>query len=550
MSAHDWSHAVSALGWTLVHFLWQGLAIALLLELWLFLARRRSARERYLARCLALASLASAPGISFAWLWTQEAATLARAEAATTTAALGESARALESSFSGWQTWIVVLWALGALLFGLRLSGGLWQVLHLRRRAVGAPLPPAWQVRFERLARDFGVHARARLVDSAAVAVPTAIGWLKPIVLLPARIFSGLSDAQIEALIAHELAHVARHDYLVNVAQSIVEALLFYHPAVWWVSRGIRVEREYCCDDRAVAATQDGLSFARALTALETWRGGELKLGVSTLGGSFMHRIQRLVGAEADSRAHARPFHALGALLALVSMGASAFGFATWPEPAAAHDCKCCCHHRHARRSDFTRAEPTTDPRNEGAEDQNRWRAYLRGSGELRIGSEIIPYLVRGKDGELQVESRWVLAETEPVLLDRSEEPAARVVSFHLKSVTDEFGNPHLVGKLEKPEPKRLPASGVVLDWTRAPVREGVVLEWSETPPEVAPGTWRVRAFPGLVGVEAGAGAVLEIQTSIDASSGTLDVKPVLIRVQRECAQPLPRQFNFNVIIK
>src|SRR6185295_14003751 len=110
------------------------------------------------------------------------------------------------------------------------------------------------------------------IVQSAAVAVPTLIGWLKPVVLLPASALSGLSPEQLQAILAHELAHVRRHDYLVNLLQSMVETLLFYHPAAWWVSARVRAEREHCCDDLAVDVCGDRDSYATALAELESRR--------------------------------------------------------------------------------------------------------------------------------------------------------------------------------------------------------------------------------------------------------------------------------------
>jgi len=343
MSAHDWTHALSALGGTLLHFLWQGLLIALLLELWLLTTRSRPARERYGARCIGLLAMLIAPLASFAWLWQQP---VPPGLDAALTHATGIEVPSDAAPLQGvWMPWICGLWAAGALLCALRLAGGLWQVRRLMSRQGGIALGPAWGARFARLASEFGVHARAKVVDCAQVAVPTVVGAFKPVVLLPARIFTGLSEEQVEALIAHELAHVARNDYLVNIVQSLVEVLLFYHPAVWWISRGIRVEREFCCDDRAVAATQDGLSYAHALTTLEGWRGAQLQLGVSTLGGSFTHRILRLVGGETGRHAPLRRVHSLAAFVLLASMGASTYGLASWTVPASSHGCDHCRHH-------------------------------------------------------------------------------------------------------------------------------------------------------------------------------------------------------------
>jgi len=133
------------------------------------------------------------------------------------------------------------------------------------------------------------------------VEVPTVIGWLRPVILLPASALTGLSAEQLEALLAHELAHIRRYDYLINLLQTTIETLFFYHPAVWWVSAQVRQEREHCCDDLPVAACGDVLTYARALTALEQLRGSEPQLAVAASGGSLLVRIQRLLRGRAPA---------------------------------------------------------------------------------------------------------------------------------------------------------------------------------------------------------------------------------------------------------
>src|SRR5205814_4150217 len=123
--------------------------------------------------------------------------------------------------------------------------------------------------------------------------VPAVVGWVRPIVLVPASVFTGLTAEQIEALLAHELAHVRRHDYLINLLQTVTETLFFYHPAVWWVSRAIRNERENCCDDLAVEICGNTLAYVRALTDLEQMRQGMPRLAMAADGGSLLSRVQR-----------------------------------------------------------------------------------------------------------------------------------------------------------------------------------------------------------------------------------------------------------------
>src|SRR6185436_11585192 len=129
---------------------------------------------------------------------------------------------------------------------------------------------------------------------------PAVVGWLRPVVLIPASAVIGLSAAQLEAVIVHELAHIRRFDALANLLQMAVETALFYHPAVWWISRRIRVEREHCCDDVAVATSGDALGYAKALASLEEWRAlpspAESSLALAATGGVLKHRISRLLG--------------------------------------------------------------------------------------------------------------------------------------------------------------------------------------------------------------------------------------------------------------
>jgi hypothetical protein len=150
-----------------------------------------------------------------------------------------------------------------------------------------------------RLARALGIDRTIRLLHSTAVDVPTVLGWVRPVILLPMTL-TGLSGEQIEMILAHELAHIRRHDFLVNLMQSVVETLLFYHPAVWWISSRIRIEREHCCDDAAVAVGGNALQYARALTRLEELRGEAPQLALGANGGSLMERIRRVAGIRGE----------------------------------------------------------------------------------------------------------------------------------------------------------------------------------------------------------------------------------------------------------
>jgi uncharacterized protein (TIGR03435 family) len=156
-----------------------------------------------------------------------------------------------------------------------------------------------------------------RVVTSTAANGPSMVGWLRPVILLPPATAMGLTPQQLEAVIAHELAHIKRHDYLVNVLQAMVETLFFYHPAVWWISKQIRIERELCCDDLAVASCGDALGYARALATLAKMQLAAPALAMAAAGGSLLHRIQRLLGATAREYGPSRWSGALALCLGL-----------------------------------------------------------------------------------------------------------------------------------------------------------------------------------------------------------------------------------------
>jgi uncharacterized protein (TIGR03435 family) len=191
--------------------------------------------------------------------------------------------------------WVVMVWLTGAMVFWVRLAGG-WVVAARMRSMLVRRAPPEWQKTLRKLEAQIGLSRPVRLLVSALVQVPTVVGWLRPVVLVPVGVFGGLPPEHLEVLLLHELAHIRRHDYLINILQSVAESLLFYHPAVWWVSGHIRAEREHCCDDVAVSISGDAITYARALAQLESYRPAHLSAAVAANGGSLVNRIARLLG--------------------------------------------------------------------------------------------------------------------------------------------------------------------------------------------------------------------------------------------------------------
>jgi hypothetical protein len=186
-------------------------------------------------------------------------------------------------------------------ILGVHALGG-WAWAQRLRRFQAWPAAASLQRTARSLQERLGVRRAVRILATAAAEVPATLGWLRPVVLLPVSAFTALTAEQIELLIAHELAHVRRHDYLVNLVQTAIETVLFYHPAVWWVSARIRHEREHCCDDLAVAACGNIALYVKALATLEGLRHRRSDLVIAADGGSLLLRIQRLVSHERRQR--------------------------------------------------------------------------------------------------------------------------------------------------------------------------------------------------------------------------------------------------------
>ncbi|HKT32581.1 MAG TPA: M56 family metallopeptidase [Gammaproteobacteria bacterium] len=305
------SALLSTLGWTLVHFLWQGAAAGLLYALLRHWLRNKSPVARYNLAMLTLMTLALLPIITFIHLYqpaTSTNATAAWSGFTTVTAANAHSGAAaflpwlnnLHAWLNPWLSWAVLLWFMGVLIMTLRVGHG-WQRAHRLRRTAEFPPLPQWESIVKDLSVRLGIRRVVRLAVSVHILVPSMIGWLKPVILLPPSVISGLTPLQIELILAHELAHVRRWDYLWNLVQLVVETLLFYHPVVRWISNQARVEREQCCDDLVVALHGNPLDYARALTELEGLRHPRSALMLGANGGQVLDRIHRLLGNSAVS---------------------------------------------------------------------------------------------------------------------------------------------------------------------------------------------------------------------------------------------------------
>jgi len=318
---------IELLGTTLLHFLWEGTLIAGVYAVLRGCVSRPQAR--YFLACAALATMAAAPVATWVTLRSVQP------RPGTPSASLNTSREtSIASSFrndlpqlpvveqeripSAWLAWVAAAWMSGVTIFWLRLMGGWIISLQLRRRRVDT-VSQNWQETFDRLRARLKVPRRVRLVVSGLVYAPTVAGFLRPVVLVPMSALIGLPAEQMEALLLHELAHIRRYDCLVNAIQSIVEALLFYHPAVWWVSGHMRSERELCCDDMAVGITGDAESYARALAKVAVTAQANYQAALAATGGSLANRVARLLEETGPApRAHSRAGVAAAVVLAAI----------------------------------------------------------------------------------------------------------------------------------------------------------------------------------------------------------------------------------------
>lgn len=306
---------IERLGWTLVHFLWQGVCVAAMLVIALAFTRRSRPSVRYGLACAAMASMALFPALTFFSLAPEASAPFTPVKATVDWLA-GGAIVAQAAQGRDPMMWVVFLWTLGVAVFSARLIGGLLQTERWRRRHT-QPVGPEWEARAATLAERFGIAQKVSVLLSTHIEVPSAWGVLRPVIVLPAALMVGMTPIQVEAILLHELAHIRRRDYLVNLLQSVLETVLFYHPAVWWVSSVVRREREHCCDDAVIAALGDPMPYARALLQLEERRLTIPRPALSAKESHLMNRIARILGAKPAPSRFASVAPALAAIAVL-----------------------------------------------------------------------------------------------------------------------------------------------------------------------------------------------------------------------------------------
>ncbi len=319
MNAEFTTALFQALAWSLVHVVWQITILALLLAL--LLPRLKNAQQRYWS---AFASLFSTFGVfvgTFVWIFLNKYETTA-ANLETTTVSntffqgviatfpTPDFLETLDTWLEQHTSIVVMCWLLGFTVSLFRLLGGVYY-LHRLQRNSHSPTTDYWQEKIAALAKHLGLARPVELLESVLVKSPMALGYFKPIIFFPVGLLNHLSPAEVEAILAHELAHIARRDWLFNLLQAFIETLFYFHPAIWWLSSVVRAERENCCDDTAVQLTGNRVMLAKALLHLQQLH-AQHSVPVLALGAkgrahfshrfSLLTRIQRILNQPSQQK--------------------------------------------------------------------------------------------------------------------------------------------------------------------------------------------------------------------------------------------------------
>ena len=447
---------IRVVGWTLIHSLWEGAIIVAVTAIVLALIPRASARLRYAILCGALLTHLTAPIVTAVLITpralstnsdltikpttgfrdqqiqaTGPSATSGAATQALSSAAPGLTARLRDLSASTERLFpsLAMLWLIGVGVSALRRVGGWLLLRRLITRATPAALPLASRV--ASLACKMGIDRAVRVLVSTDVTGPFTSGWLRPVIVLPLSMLSGLDPVHVDAIVAHELAHIRRWDYVVAIIQSIALTVLFHHPATWWLDRRLRIEREYCCDDLAVLASRDRVGYVRALAELESQRLGLPSLALAATDGSLQHRVARLLGARSQSGAAG--WVPVVALLAVVA-AAGALDAADVPEAKLAV------------------AEVTSSPT------QQQQRGVLR-----------------APDASASLDSRFAWALDQAKRRDRGDEV---VIGWQIRSAVSDGRD--IISSTDGTSQRRGPSVSQVLDLPRGEARGvAILLVWS-----------------------------------------------------------------------
>lgn len=336
------SSFISALGWTIIHSIWQGAAVAILLITALMILSHKSARLRYLLAIGAMLILTSFSVKTFIYYHTEYSSDASYEFSFTTLSFENDTdaevqligsetsdMSALSKFLSEFKLYfdenlhlVVSLYLIGLLFLLLKLMGGL--ILTLRLRHSGKSIPAQhFQKSVTSIAERLGIKRNIELLESRLVNIPVTIGHFKPMILIPIGTLTGIPSAQLEAILAHEIAHIRRADYLINIFQSVIEVLFFFNPSVWWISGIIRDERENICDDLAIEVCGESLTLVKALVSVSELNYSNKNLAMAVLGNKnkLFRRINRMTGGNKIKSSANKLFAVSFVLIAMISLG-------------------------------------------------------------------------------------------------------------------------------------------------------------------------------------------------------------------------------------
>lgn len=298
---------IYALGWTVVHSIWQGLLVAIIMALVMQSMQKSSAKLRYEVASISLFLVFVFSFSTFILLYDGisqkefgEITLIGHASsenAALTGSFFQSTVQTCIDYFNNHLSLIVVIWLIGVTFFLLRLVGGLTYVQIIKYRN-NQPLPAYWQKKLAALTARIPLRKPVELLESSMVKIPMVIGYFKPIILLPVGAVNNLTESEVEAILAHELGHIFRNDFLMNIVLSFIEVLFYYHPAVWWISGNVRLERENCSDDIAIKLCGNSLTYAKALVTLQEMNQHPVPSFAMTFSGrknQLLNRIKRIL---------------------------------------------------------------------------------------------------------------------------------------------------------------------------------------------------------------------------------------------------------------
>jgi len=306
---------VESISWALIHSLWQGFIITGIVIIAMSVFRNANSRIKYGLACGAMTIMFLTTILTFTYTFnnnSHSSTVLSHPANAETSliqssqftnaqtdnpAALSSQAFLDDSGNYNVMGWIFFFWALGVIIVSVYNLFS-WRETRYLVTTDTDPAADFWQMRFSYICDKFKLNRKIRLIQSALVKTPCVVGWIKPVILAPASILTGLNASYLDLILAHEIAHVKRYDILVNYIQAFIETLLFFNPFVWWISKQVRIEREHCCDDIVVENFGGRITYAHALADLEGFRISRPGLALGADGGKLLPRIKRLLSVK------------------------------------------------------------------------------------------------------------------------------------------------------------------------------------------------------------------------------------------------------------